>query len=992
MLSTRAGGVGINLTAADICIIFDSDWNPQNDIQAQARCHRIGQTKSVMIYRLITSRTFEQEMFDRASKKLGLEQAVLGTFDKDDDDGKPTAKEMEHLLKKGAYALMGDENDEQMKEFCTDDIENILKKRTRTRVVEGTKTASWLNKQGMVSKSKFTSETSSANLDMEDPNFWQKVMPDFVTPAIMMDKFKELEIQATGSSQAALTGRGRGRKKKPSQKIQESDAKDEDDQVGNMLVSAPIVQGALHITRTNQKKINTYFQELKSMMDGIFEDIEDGNLPEDHKTTCENLLLTISCKEKIFSYDQCNQAKNLLKRLEGDRRRRCRDTGDEPARFKKAKRFTNVPDTSTVNEQLMIRSSKKKKKKRLLTKEENEDEPSSHKESKTKSRKSIVGEDGFLEHSDSEADWSDVSEGLYRTSNKKAGLSKKEVRRRRAWASGKDEAKAAGLSWPSFPRSKVTDVLTTLLDEVLKIDKTKEGLFSVRVPADMFPEYYEMIKKPMDYGTMYDKLVNGEYRSSQAMQKDFVLVMSNCLQFNSPNSDIVKEARQQALMMPTLLKKAAMEHNLFIAEDGAVIEVYSDAEDDDKDVDNNEGKVKKKREKKKIDKKETVINSKRKINNKPRRKKMTRCNECKACLREDCRECVPCKDKKKFGGSGTLKQSCVHRACESHRNGKRVKRGRPKKENSSDNGKCGSDVESGVSLSIAKTPGADDSGSVLSPDKKKPRIRISLNGSLSNKGESKCDNLEMRIPKKRKKRNRPPPKHDDDSLSEGEVEKIQNHEEQIEEEKEEEVVEEDEVDEGEVEVEEVEVDEVEGEVEVDEVEEGEVEEGEVEEGEVEEGEVEEGEVEEDEAEVAVTNKRKQNENVEFFAKCDSGNTESDASTSPLHIEEKNQDGSRIGSANIFNKNLGNDSERTETDESDDDNPLNSKQLDCKSKVNSGEAFMDVATIQKEHAKLEGSFGKARQFVTKRGPWILPQAVGEHNFERLAKNVLKLINQ
>ena len=93
-----------------------------------------------MIYRLVTSRTFEQEMFDKASKKLGLEQAILGTFDNDDD--KPTTKEMEKLLKRGAYALLEDEHDEIGKEFVADDIENILEKRTRKRVVEGAKTAS----------------------------------------------------------------------------------------------------------------------------------------------------------------------------------------------------------------------------------------------------------------------------------------------------------------------------------------------------------------------------------------------------------------------------------------------------------------------------------------------------------------------------------------------------------------------------------------------------------------------------------------------------------------------------------------------------------------------------------------------------------------------------------------------------------------------------------------------------------------------------------
>jgi chromodomain-helicase-DNA-binding protein 7 len=62
LLTTKAGGVGINLTAADTAIIYDSDWNPQNDMQAMARCHRIGQTKQVKIFRLLTNRTYEHQV------------------------------------------------------------------------------------------------------------------------------------------------------------------------------------------------------------------------------------------------------------------------------------------------------------------------------------------------------------------------------------------------------------------------------------------------------------------------------------------------------------------------------------------------------------------------------------------------------------------------------------------------------------------------------------------------------------------------------------------------------------------------------------------------------------------------------------------------------------------------------------------------------------------------------------------------------------------
>ena len=70
-------GLGLNLTSADVVIIADSDWNPQNDLQAMARAHRIGQTRAVRVYRLLTAKTYEMHMFHSASMKLGLDRAVL---------------------------------------------------------------------------------------------------------------------------------------------------------------------------------------------------------------------------------------------------------------------------------------------------------------------------------------------------------------------------------------------------------------------------------------------------------------------------------------------------------------------------------------------------------------------------------------------------------------------------------------------------------------------------------------------------------------------------------------------------------------------------------------------------------------------------------------------------------------------------------------------------------------------------------------------------
>ena len=99
LLSTRAGGLGVNLQTADTCILYDSDWNPQVDTQAMARVHRIGQKKPVHVYRLVTAGTVEERMQQRAEKKLFLEQMVSRGSTKQ-------AEAMENVDKNDLYAML----------------------------------------------------------------------------------------------------------------------------------------------------------------------------------------------------------------------------------------------------------------------------------------------------------------------------------------------------------------------------------------------------------------------------------------------------------------------------------------------------------------------------------------------------------------------------------------------------------------------------------------------------------------------------------------------------------------------------------------------------------------------------------------------------------------------------------------------------------------------------------------------------------------------
>ncbi|KAG1680184.1 hypothetical protein FOA52_000297 [Chlamydomonas sp. UWO 241] len=183
LLSTRAGGQGITLTVADTCIIYDSDWNPQNDLQAMARCHRIGQEKEVTVYRLISKDTYEEQLFSTASKKYGLDEAILGGGGDSGDPEQDSAR-IASLLKHGAHALMagGESGDAAGAQFQNENIDQILASRTEKRSI-GSKAGN------SFSVATFVHE-ETGGVGPSDPEYWAKLMPQAA------QAFREKEARA----------------------------------------------------------------------------------------------------------------------------------------------------------------------------------------------------------------------------------------------------------------------------------------------------------------------------------------------------------------------------------------------------------------------------------------------------------------------------------------------------------------------------------------------------------------------------------------------------------------------------------------------------------------------------------------------------------------------------------------------------------------------------------------------------------------------------
>ncbi|KAK2879927.1 hypothetical protein FQN49_000739 [Arthroderma sp. PD_2] len=198
LLSTRAGGVGINLATADTVIILDPDFNPHQDIQALSRAHRIGQKKKVMVFQLMTRGSAEEKIMQIGKKKMALDHVLIERMDAEDDG----ELDMETILRHGAEALFEDDNTGDI----TYDSQSVNKLIEQSEV-ENTKTGTDASAESQFSFARvWVNESMEDALDDTEsppPNntVWEKIL-------------KEREKAAEQEARAKAQAFGRGKRKR----------------------------------------------------------------------------------------------------------------------------------------------------------------------------------------------------------------------------------------------------------------------------------------------------------------------------------------------------------------------------------------------------------------------------------------------------------------------------------------------------------------------------------------------------------------------------------------------------------------------------------------------------------------------------------------------------------------------------------------------------------------------------------------------------------
>ncbi|KAG9088716.1 hypothetical protein FS749_001947 [Ceratobasidium sp. UAMH 11750] len=211
LLSTRAGGLGINLETADTVIIFDSDWNPQNDLQAMARAHRIGQKSHVSVYRFVSKGTVEEDVLERAKRKMVLEYAIINQLDTTQSHLGPkpasakadfSKEELSAILKFGAQNMFKADElqlNKQLDEMDLDDILNHAEAH-ETVTAGGDAAVSSLGGEAFLANMAAITDVSTDMLSWDD-----------IIPLEEREKFDEAEAERNEAEAAAVAAQGKKR-------------------------------------------------------------------------------------------------------------------------------------------------------------------------------------------------------------------------------------------------------------------------------------------------------------------------------------------------------------------------------------------------------------------------------------------------------------------------------------------------------------------------------------------------------------------------------------------------------------------------------------------------------------------------------------------------------------------------------------------------------------------------------------------------------------
>ena len=200
LLSTRAGGVGINLATADTVIILDPDFNPHQDIQALSRAHRIGQKKKVLVFQLTTRATAEEKIMQIGKKKMALDHVLIEQMDMVDEAG----MDLESILRHGTAALFDDDDTQDIR-YDSASVDKLLDRSQ----IEDTQTGQdssaesqfsfarvWANDKGIMEDS--LEDTSENNVPLPDPSVWEKILLE-----------RENEVASEAAVKIEALGRGK---------------------------------------------------------------------------------------------------------------------------------------------------------------------------------------------------------------------------------------------------------------------------------------------------------------------------------------------------------------------------------------------------------------------------------------------------------------------------------------------------------------------------------------------------------------------------------------------------------------------------------------------------------------------------------------------------------------------------------------------------------------------------------------------------------------